>query len=107
MLKKQTHITGFLSLLICVSLGFSTVHSHEQFEWSQNSQAPATDLPNSITTDTNLCPVDNYLYNADIAPPIATNIILVALERNSLSAFDIYHQPTLLNLNNRSPPVGV
>ena len=59
---------SFLMLVVMsISLVFSTLHSHHHIQWDHSGDEANT--ANCITTDTTVCPISGYLFEADIAPP--------------------------------------
>ena len=101
MSKYQQYITSVFVLLISMSLSLSTVHFHRTLELNRSVD---NGIKTEITTDTNFCPIDGYLFNADVSSPVQASVTIQARDSVTPDFVNQLDEPALLSNNNRSPP---
>lgn len=102
--KRQTFLRWLLLVVISTSISGYTFHSHNRpwKHWNNPQQQPTN---GQITPDYNLCPVDGYLFGANVAPSVHYAGFIQAITCLTIWYPSAYHAPFNGPLTGRSPPL--
>lgn len=72
--KKNNKLSWLLLILIGTSISFTTLHSHHHLKWDHvKSHA---DTGHCLVENSNLCPIDGYLFGAQTVEPQSHSTII-------------------------------
>lgn len=91
-------------LVISISLVFSTLHSHHHIQWDHSGDIANTG--HCFTTDTTVCPISGYLFQADIAPAPSSDHKLAHITFFAELDGDILEEDIESLVLGRAPPIA-